>query len=283
MNPYLLTLLRLFFRISSRITPPLAVHVAAKMFTTPTGKRHRSDFEQEILRKAERFTIPYQARLELSAYRWGDKSAPLVLLAHGWTGQASSLSHFIDPLLAKGFQVVAYDGLAHGASPGKTANLIEWTECVMAAMNKLQEVHCIIGHSLGAGAIFIASSAGLNTQKLVLLAPLTDIVSMTDVFARYLAIPAKTIKAMRDTIAKKYQQQISKYGSNWEDIFLSRFQVPTLLIHDKQDKEVDWSNSNHIANLWPWAKFISTTGLGHRRILNNREVVEMVSEFVAAK
>ena len=214
---------------------------------------------------------------------WGDKSAPLVLLVHGWTGQASNFLHFIDPLLAKGFQVVAYDGLAHGASPGKTANLIEWTGGVTAAMNELHEVHCIIGHSLGAGAIFIVSSAGLNTKKLVLLAPLTDIVTATEAFAHYLAIPAKTIKAMRDTIAIKYQQQILKYGSNWEDIFHSNFKVPTLILHDKQDREVDWENGNHVATQWPWAKFISTTGLGHRRILINLKIVEMVTEFVAAK
>jgi len=66
-------------------------------------------------------------------------------------------------------------------------------------------------------------------------------------------------------------------------VFHSRFQVPTLIIHDKNDREVDWSNGNHVARMWPWAKFISTTGLGHRRILINQEVIEMVSEFVVEK
>lgn len=282
MNRYMLKMTRIFFLIFSRIAPTLAIRIAARLFTTPFMKRPLSPVEKEALSKASRFIIPYQEGTELIGYRWGKPTDPIVLLVHGWTGTASNFVMFIEPLLSRGFQVVAYDGLAHGASPGKTANLIEWTDGVMAAIQELNQVHCIIGHSLGAGAVLIASSAGLNTDKIVLIAPLSNIVSITEEFARLLSIPRRTIAGMRDYIATKYQQRLARYGSDWTDIFQSGFKVPTLILHDKRDKEIPWENGNAVAAQWPWATFVTTQSLGHRRILINAEVINQVTEFVSA-
>ena len=282
MNQYLLKATRLFFRFFSRIAPTLTIHVTTRLFTTPFRKKPLSDMEKEVLSKATRFSIPYQNSSELIAYRWGELSAPIVLFVHGWTGSASSFVMFIEPLVSRGFQVVAYDGPAHGASPGKTANLIEWTDSVIAAIRKLNQVHCIIGHSLGAGAILVASSRGLNTDKIVMIAPFNNIISITEDFAAQFSIPCETIAGMRDRIAVKYQQQLAKYGSNWNDIFHSNFMVPTLILHDRRDKEIPWENAKAIAEQWPWATFLTTQGLGHRRILINVEVINQVTEFVSA-
>ena len=282
MNRYMLKTTRIFFLIFSRIAPTLAIRIAARLFTTPFMKRPLSPVEKEALSKANRFIIPYQEGTELIGYRWGNPTDPIVLLVHGWTGTASNFVMFIEPLLSRGFQVVAYDGLAHGASPGKTANLIEWTDGVMAAIQELNQVHCIIGHSLGAGAILIASSAGLNTDKIVLIAPLSNIVSITEEFARLLSIPRRTIAGMRDYIATKYQQRLARYGSDWTDIFQSGFKVPTLILHDKRDKEIPWEHGNAVSAQWPWATFVTTQSLGHRRILINAKVINQVTEFVSA-
>ncbi|MDH5447306.1 MAG: alpha/beta hydrolase [Gammaproteobacteria bacterium] len=281
MNQYQLRAIRLFFWVVSRIAPNLAIRLSARLFTTPFNKRRPSDMEEAILRRASRFSIPYPGHGELAGYRWGEPEKPAVLFVHGWTGTASTFVMFIEPLLKRGFQVIAYDGPAHGASPGKTANLIEWTDGLVAAVQALHQVHCIVGHSLGGAAILIASSAGLKTNKLVLLAPLSDIVSVTESFARHLAIPLGIITRMRDFIAKNFQQRLHRYGNDWSDIFQSDFKVPTLILHDKLDKEIPWVKSQTITQQWPWAEFITTEGLGHRRILINTEVINQVIEFVA--
>jgi len=282
MSQYLLKAIRFFFPIFSRLAPNLAILLATRLFTTPFRKRPLSDMEKEVLSKATRLNIPYQNDSKLIAYRWGKPSAPIVLFVHGWTGTASSFVMFIEPLVSRGFQVVAYDGPAHGASPGKTANLIEWTDGVMAVIQELNQVHCIIGHSLGAGAILVASSAGLNTNKIVMIAPFNDIISITENFATHLSIPCETIAGMRDYIAVKYNQQLVRYGDDWNNIFHSGFKVPTLILHDKHDKEIPWNNAMAIAEQWPWATLITTQGLGHRRILINVDVVNQVAEFVSA-
>lgn len=271
--------IRLFFRLSSLFAEPLAIRAAEKLFTTPIQARRPGSLERELLEKANRFSIEY-ASTRLEAYRWGDTSAPVVMLVHGWRTTASSFISFIDQLTACGYQVVAYDGPAHGASQGKSASYTEWAAAVNAMMSKLGNVQCIIGHSLGAGAIVVASSLGLNTKSIVLLSPMIDIVQVTEDFARFFSIPNRIIKRMRDYAWKKYHRVSEQYGRDWEDVSKSSFQVPTLIIHDRDDVDVDVSNAQRLARQWPWAEMLITERLGHRRILLNPDVITKVISFI---
>src|SRR4051812_27348861 len=48
---------------------------------------------------------------------WG--TGPTVYLVHGWGGNADQMRHFVGPLVAAGFRVVAHDAPSHGRSdPG---------------------------------------------------------------------------------------------------------------------------------------------------------------------
>lgn len=68
MSNYLLSPLRLFFSVSSRLTPFLAIRAAEKLFTTPFYSKRR-DIEREILKTAEKFPIPMGKGRQLSGYR----------------------------------------------------------------------------------------------------------------------------------------------------------------------------------------------------------------------
>jgi pimeloyl-ACP methyl ester carboxylesterase len=57
---------------------------------------------------------------------------------------------------------------------------------------------------------------------------------------------------------------------------------PLLLVHDRQDAETSWADSAAIAQAWPGSRLVTTTGLGHRRILRDPAVVAEVVGFVAA-
>ncbi len=46
-----------------------------------------------------------------------------------------------------------------------------------------------------------------------------------------------------------------------------------LIIHDTEDKEVHHRDGTLLAAAWPHAEFMSTTGLGHRRILRDEAVI----------
>ena len=268
-----------FFSICNHIAPIVAVRAAEKIFTTPFHSKRR-DIEHEMLERADKFTIPFNENRDLAAYRWGKKSDPVVLFVHGWTSTATCFLSFIDPLVARGYQVISYDALAHGASPGRSVSMTEWADMLLAALKAIGPVHCITGHSLGGSAIVLASSLELPTNKIVLLSAMSNIFEVTEKFARTLNISPKVIEGMHKYAWKKYEHSASRYGNNWNDVFNSSFKVPSLIIHDKNDKEIHWRNSEAIAKQWPWAEFELTENLGHRRILLDPEVVSLVIDFI---
>lgn len=278
MNQNILNPIKLFFTVSSRIAPFLAVRVAEKLFTTPLHSKRR-DIEHEMLESTERFLIPMGNNRKLTGYRWGNKTDPVILLVHGWTATATCFVNFIDPLLERGYQVISYDAIAHGETSGVSVSLTEWADTVIAVMKNIGKVHCIIGHSLGAGAIVIASTLKLETDKIVLISPVTDISTVTDQFAKTLSIPKRIMEKMHQYAWKKYYTSASKFGSNWDEVFDSEFKVPTLIIHDTNDKEIDISNSEKLAKQWSWAEFMKTKRLGHRRILLNPDVITTTLNF----
>lgn len=282
MNNYLLTPLKLFFIISSRITPFIAVRVAEKLFTTPFHSKRR-DIEHEMLESAERFLIPMGNGRQLTGYRWGKKTDPVILLVHGWTATATCFVNFIDPLLERGYQVISYDAIAHGETSGISVSLTEWADTVTTVMQKVGSIHCILGHSLGAGAIVIASSLRLETDKIVLISPVSDIYKVTDQFAKALSIPKNIIEKAHQYAWGKYYTSASKYGTNWDEVFGSDFKVPTLIIHDINDKEIDISNARKLAKQWTWAELMETRRLGHRRILLNPDVITRTLQFITKK
>ncbi|MES9949576.1 MAG: alpha/beta hydrolase [Candidatus Thiodiazotropha sp.] len=279
MRKLALMLARYFFTVTGRIAPFIAVRVGEKLFTTPFYSKRR-DVEFELLQSADRFQIAMDDGRSMQGYRWGNREDPVVLFVHGWTATATCFMSFIDPLLEQGYQVVSYDVIAHGESPGWSVSVSEWADTVVAAMKELGSVECIVGHSVGAGAVIVASSLGLQTRKVVLVSPLTDILEVVERFAQTLSIPDDVVHRMHQYAWEKYHYSASRYGTDWTDIFNSPFKVPTLLIHDIDDMEITVSHARQLVQRWPWAVLHETRRLGHRRILINPGVISSAMDFI---
>src|SRR5215510_8261823 len=101
--------------LASKVAPDLTARLAERAFLTP-GRRPTKPAEDAVLGKGHAFRVPF-AGGHLAAWSWGD--GPTVFLAHGWGSSAARLTSFVDPLLTRGFSVVAVDGPRHGMSDGK--------------------------------------------------------------------------------------------------------------------------------------------------------------------
>jgi hypothetical protein len=53
-----------------------------------------------------------------------------------------------------------------------------------------------------------------------------------------------------------------------------------LVVHDRSDREVSFANAEQLAQTWPNATLHATTGLGHRRILRDDDVIARAVAFV---
>src|SRR5262245_23043113 len=101
-----------------KVSPRMAASLAVVRFTSPRPIPHPG-WERELMARGKPLRFPGGT----AATRWGDEKAPAILLAHGWLGRGAQLGKLVEPLLEKGFQVIAWDAPAHGDSSGTRANL----------------------------------------------------------------------------------------------------------------------------------------------------------------
>jgi pimeloyl-ACP methyl ester carboxylesterase len=265
--------LRTVFRTVGPIAPGLAARWAETIFCTPP--RHLPRLADEaFLATGARSSIRWDGG-DLAVWTWGQ--GPTVMLAHGWGSRAGRLSALGAALLDAGFRVVAYDGPAHGASTGRFASLPEFARALRTVGDAVGPVYGLVGHSLGGAAAVMALRDGLAVGRVVLLAPPADVRIFSDIFAETLAIP----RAVQDAMHRNLQVRLR---TEWDDLHLPSLvhdlRAAALVIHDRDDPDVPFDHAERIVAAWPGARLVPTTGLGHRVILRDPEVVRRAVEFL---
>jgi len=263
------------FAASALLFPELAGAWAERMFLTPPRNAAPLD-----LIDARSSLFEHKGR-SIATWRWGDADAPAVILAHGWGGHAAQMRAFVYPLLTAGYQVIAYDQPAHGVSEGKLTGLPDFADLLTDLSWHHGGARAFIGHSLGAaaGALALATQR-VRFEKVVLISPPADLVGYSRRFARWHWMPEAIRHAMQSAIEERY-------GVLWDNLEVARLaprlREPVLVIHDRDDRHVPWTQGAHIARLWPGARLMSTDGLGHGRILHDEAVTRAAADFVSGR
>lgn len=216
---------------------------------------------------------------ELAQWTWGSSKAPLVLLAHGWAGRAAQLGALAQPLVAAGFQVVAFDGPAHGESPGREAHVPMLAECILEIATQQGGLRAVIGHSAGAVSAALATLRGLEPRGLVLIAP------------------ALSHRRRLERVADRFQLSAgvrtafflaAELRGGWKGqevdmrVVARQAPCPALVLHDPNDEHTEFAGSLEFTALWRGSRLVPCPGRGHYRILSTPEVVEAAVRFVAA-
>lgn len=275
--PLPLSFLRGTLGLLSRAAPATASRIATELFLRP--RRHqRPERERQALASAEPFEVPVGVSEVVRAWRWGS-AARTVLLVHGWEGRGAQLAAMIPALSAAGFSIVTFDAPAHGASPGSRSSLPQFTwslRCVAAMVSP----EAIIAHSFGCAATTLALRDGLPLARAVFIAPPLEPSDYIQRFAGIVGINAAVARQVSLRIERRFLRK-------WSDYSLARtaptMTTPLLVVHDRSDQETFWHEGKALADTWSGATLLTTTGLGHRRILRDPGVIEAVTQFVAGE
>ncbi|MGB8224840.1 MAG: alpha/beta fold hydrolase [Polyangiales bacterium] len=255
----------------SRLAPDLAAVVAERLFFTTRRSAPRPG-ERDILQGAVAWSIA-----GLKVWSWGE--GPTILLVHGWNGRATQLGAFVEPLVSRGYRVVAFDAFGHGASPGKRMSLPDLASCIRKVADGLDGVYGVVAHSLGGAATTLALSQGLEVERAVFISPPADPRAFLKVFSAALGIS-------NDVRARVQQRIEARLGMPMESMranaIAPSMRIPLLIIHDRDDKEVPLRAGQSIADGWPGAELIITEGLGHQRILRADAVANSAVSFIDA-
>jgi len=270
-----LTVMRGALRVLSRTAPRIATRVAADLFMKPR-KFRTPPREKALLAGAESLTIR-AGETTIQAWRWG--SGPVAILAHGWEGRGSQMASFVEPLVAAGRTVIAFDAPGHGRSDGNRSSLphFAWALRSVAAAVADNAPDAIIAHSLGCAATTLALREGLVARRVVFISPPLDPTDYTNRFGDILGLEAEIVDRMRMRIEERFLRKWSDYSLAGTARTMT---APLLVIHDRDDQDTLWSEGAALADLWPGARMMSTEGLGHRRILREPAVIEAAAEFV---
>lgn len=277
--PFIFKLIRLAFKLLSPIFPKYAVEKAYLLFTTPLNraKHYKSD---SILEKVEISEFMYGKRL-LKMYQWG-KAEKTVILAHGWDSRGTALRSFVPGLLEKGFQVVAFDGPAHGDSPGRRLNLPVFVGVIKTVLNKFDHIEAIIGHSFGGGSSLYTLMAHRPLKflpKLILIAAPINIGWVVEDFLEKIGMGKRAKELYKEKI-------VAKMGLPWEMADANNYfaDLPigrTVIFHDKNDHSVPFSLSKDFFERQKGVDLIATQGMGHFQIVKNPEVIKKVVDVIA--
>jgi pimeloyl-ACP methyl ester carboxylesterase len=203
---------------------------------------------------------------------------------HGWGGYGAQLGSFVEPLIEAGFRVALFDALGHGASAASSlgfrqSSFIDFAGGLEAIRSAFGPLFGVVAHSGGALATGIALRGGLSVERLVLLAPMATPALYADRFDRALGVPARVGERWRARAERRVG--LGLLDLNLVPIARERSVPPTLLVHDRDDREVPFSESEAIHGAWPRATLFPTESLGHRRILRDATVIDQVTRFLA--
>lgn len=273
-DPLLLTAIRTALRGLSLVAPNQAANAAYRLWFYP--QRHAEPAREKAwLTEAEHFEVP-DRREKLAAYRWGN--GPRVLLVHGWDGRGAQLGALVEPLRRAGFEVVAFDLPAHGRSSGRKTNMLEAADSIRSVANAIGEVEAVIAHSFGAGALARALASGLSTNKAVMISPPANLRWMADNFFRQLQLNPDIQERIESRMTREYGDSI------WRDVSADHnmrgASLPGMIIHDEEDRDVPFSQGQQLSSVWPAARLVQTRGLGHRRILRDKGVINEIVGFL---
>jgi pimeloyl-ACP methyl ester carboxylesterase len=223
------------------VSDDLGTSLAERLFTTP--RRHRRpDRERAILATARSRVLELQlrtpywhgARRSIAVWRWGH--GPTVLLVHGWEGRASQLGDFVEPLVAAGMSVVAFDAPGHGDSPEHRLYLTDLADCIAAVARSVGPLHAIVAHSFGAAAALLAGIRdGVTARRHVMIAPNVLIDDAVRRFARLVGLDEVDCTALEARLAEHTGLAPSELAV---ERLVGRPDGDLMIVHDRADREV---------------------------------------------
>jgi hypothetical protein len=224
-----------------------------------------------------------------------DKKPATIVCVHGWEGRGTNFFKFIQKLTKKGFRVIAPDYPLHGKTGGTETGCHAFSFGLNCILNYLNEPAIILAHSLGNGATsmnYFISDEKTRKQIKGYIG-----IGVPDTFTEYILKFGNDVGLDEYTNNLFLQKNSERLGLDVKWFVLSYaitlFGCPCLLVHDENDKEVliEWATktSKCVPEQYKTYKIgdktypclHKTKGLGHRRIMRDDGVVDVVVDFIS--
>ena len=122
-----------------------------------------------------------------------------------------------------------------------------------------------------------AVARGLDIPKLVLIGADNSIREITQQFVKKIELKPIIAIKLEQLFYKKYNVNIEDYSSRNA---AKKVDIPTLVIHDSNDKFVPVSSAITIRQSLKNGELLITNGLGHHKIFKDNFVIQRIIDFI---
>lgn len=294
MAPLSQKVIRRLFGAAEYVAPALAGGIAFELFArTPhpdrlgDGARRAVERAAGWLNEARRHCLTTRSG-RVTAFEFrpeaGRKWSGTVLVLHGWASRTEFMKAVIEGLRGAGYRVISLDLPGHGQSAGRKLTMVSALEAVRAVGEWFGPLSAVVGHSFG-GAVAVNALAGsvkgiapLAADRLVLIAAPSSMPAVFQDFAGFVNLGQRSYRSFAGRVERIAGFPLDHYVGSQR---LAEMDVPTLVIHAPDDKEVPAAAALDHAAAGAHVRLDWVEGLGHRRILADPGVVGKAVAFLS--
>ncbi|MFN5170416.1 MAG: alpha/beta hydrolase [Cyclobacteriaceae bacterium] len=276
-EPLMLRAVRAVFPTLEKFAPPLARRFFVRIFFSPV-RYDRPEKEKQAMGQANAFWMT-AAGERVRVFTWGEAVKGYVMFVHGWAGRGTQFRKFIEPFTKAGWQVLAFDGPAHGESTGSRTTAVQFAEVMQKIADTRGKPRAVIAHSFGGVATLRAIMLGLEVDRVINIASPTlgDLIIST--YLNAIGGSAATGEWFKGYIERTTGKPFFEFTSLYTVQHLPR-PLQLLLVHDEGDTETPIAHAHALLGVYPAARLHQTKGLGHNRILKDEGVIKECLAFV---
>ncbi|MDQ6610748.1 MAG: alpha/beta hydrolase [Bacteroidota bacterium] len=263
--------------VLSRLSKKRAAQKAFELFITPQSRVKKA--LPPVFKKAEKLQFVFEG-YTIIGYRFNHPLQKKVLILHGFESSVINFDRYINPLLKKGYEVLAFDAPAHGSSSGSRINAVDYKNFIIHILKTYGPITSFITHSFGGLALSLALEEVPHNKewKAVLIAPATESTTAMDHFFKLLKLDNE-VRLEFDALITEANNKPPQWYSVSRAAPNIKAQV--LFLQDKTDNLTPLSDVEPImAKKYPNFQFVISDGLGHRRIYRNPATIEAIMRFL---
>ena len=269
--------LRFKFKLLSAISKKEAAEQAFQLFCTPPTKDIK--VLPAIFTGAEQLSFPF-GEYTIIGYRWNKGGHRRVLILHGFESTAINFESYIQPLIDKDYEVLAFDAPAHGRSSGKKLTALVYRDMIKYIHEHYGPVQSYMGHSFGGFAISLAMSEMVHDEnyRLAFIAPASQTSTAIDNFFAFLRLDNRVRKEFENIITT-----LSGHPVSWFSVSrtMNNIKASILWLHDEDDMITPLRDALGVkVKNYTNVEFVITKGLGHSRIYRDADVRRKIVDFL---
>jgi pimeloyl-ACP methyl ester carboxylesterase len=202
-----------------------------------------------------------------------------ILLIHGFESSVVNFIDYVQSLIEKDFEVVAFNAKAHGNSEGTTVTIPEYLKQLEQIELTYGPFHGFMGHSFGGLALahLLEKIKDNPHRKAVFIAPATETTTAIDGFFRLLHLNEGIKEAFYQLILEKGGVEASYYSIRRA---ATNIQARVLWLHDENDRITPLDDAKKVMeDGHPNFSFMITQGLGHKKIYRDVNVQKRILSF----